>query len=898
MCRVPPGNVTFNGSATDKENNIRTYTIKEGSNVLKTGSDPSIFKSTLTLAASSYAYTFTFEAVDANGLKGSDTIIVKVNKTAATNTAPVVNAGTDKSVTITSGTTANVTFSGSATDKENNIKTYSIKNGSTVLKTGTASSVFASTLALAAGSHTLTFEAVDAGNLVGRDTVVVNVSPAAATNTAPVVNAGTDKTVALPQGLATVNVVFSGTATDRENNIRTYNIKEGSLTLKTGTSSSVFASSIALVIGTHTLVFEAIDAGNLVGRDTIVVTVTAAAQTNTAPVVSAGSDISVTASNNVGTITLAGSASDAQNNITSYSVKQGSTVLKSGTTASIFQSALSFAPGSYVLTLEAKDAGGLVGSDSVNVTVNQPATTPNPGYTVNAGPDIIQDVNDLGNFTNKITLKGSASGTVARLIWRVNGVVVRDSTDPSHLTHSTYITQGRHLVTLDVFDGKGAQANDSLWVEVKPILGGAKAVAAAGGVRIITDVDGDGKQGVRMVGSVVSNLSGLTYKWVLRGQVLKSSTNKSVLTDVIDLPLGSHNVLLQVFDSSNVKIAEDNAKIEISGAVVDSPAFPVIPANFNVNDYLTPTWGDGPSHWKDQASMRFHCKPSHLLYDDPILFPGQKGKSHLHLFFGNKVADANSTYESLRKNGVSSCHGGPLNRSAYWMPAMVNENGKVILPDAINIYYKTQPGAPKIPRGLRLIFGADASKSLAENKDTYAWKCSSGSTKHQTIPEVNCPPTTSDLNNQIMVEVPMPHCWDGKQFDSKDHRSHVVHGVQDGWGASTCPASHPVIIPSFTLIAAFSHTGYAEYSKWRLSSDHIQNPDGSVTKKEPGSTMHADWFGAWDDGIMKKWLDGCINNFASCSGGNLDSTHMMKWDPNWSWSTNPRIVDPPAKPLP
>jgi len=41
------------------------------------------------------------------------------------------------------------------------------------------------------------------------------------------------------------------------------------------------------------------------------------------------------------------------------------------------------------------------------------------------------------------------------------------------------------------------------------------------------------------------------------------------------------------------------------------------------------------------------CPYSHSLPDDPIVFPGQPGASHLHDFFGNKSVNAFSTFETM-----------------------------------------------------------------------------------------------------------------------------------------------------------------------------------------------------------------------------------------------------------
>ena len=92
----------------------------------------------------------------------------------------------------------------------------------------------------------------------------------------------------------------------------------------------------------------------------------------------------------------------------------------------------------------------------------------------------------------------------------------------------------------------------------------------------------------------------------------------------------------------------------------------MVPSNFDVNSELVASWGSGaipPSASPDVVgAFRFICNAGQLLKDDPIVYPGQPGKSHLHQFYGNTGANANSTYASLRGAGSSTCMS-PLNRS-------------------------------------------------------------------------------------------------------------------------------------------------------------------------------------------------------------------------------------------
>jgi hypothetical protein len=148
--------------------------------------------------------------------------------------------------------------------------------------------------------------------------------------------------------------------------------------------------------------------------------------------------------------------------------------------------------------------------------------------------------------------------------------------------------------------------------------------------------------------------------------------------------------------------------------------------------------------------------------------------------------------------------------------------------------------------------------------------------------------------------IPAPACWDGVNLDSSDHRSHLVNMYDPHTdGLTYCPITHPYIIPGYKILANFTvdqdlyadtnsdGTWAGTYNGWHLSSDvtnHI----------EPGRTVHADWYGAWDENAMRAWEDNCIDKHLNCSAGNLGNGTMLKRAANWSWSANPRLVDPPA----
>ena len=274
-----------------------------------------------------------------------------------------------------------------------------------------------------------------------------------------------------------------------------------------------------------------------------------------------------------------------------------------------------------------------------------------------------------------------------------------------------------------------------------------------------------------------------------------------------------------------------------------------VASGINVASYLTSAWVQNPS--SGYPAFRTFCEFSHLGYNDPVVLPGQNNASHLHVFFGNRNVNASSTYQSLRTSGDSTCEGGPLNRTAYWMPALFDGNNNVVVPSDIELYYKAENAADptrlqEFPNGLRMVAGG------TNVGQAYGWACGDASTALKTIPECG--------GQRLIATVRFPYCWDGKNLDSADHRSHMAYGVNNTWGP--CPASHPVHLPEITeLFHWYNASGSAS---WYLASDRA----GMLTPAPNGSTLHADWFGAWEDSIETQWVS-CLRQTRNLSNGNL-----------------------------
>ena len=319
--------------------------------------------------------------------------------------------------------------------------------------------------------------------------------------------------------------------------------------------------------------------------------------------------------------------------------------------------------------------------------------------------------------------------------------------------------------------------------------------------------------------------------------------------------------------------------------------------NFDTSSWLEP--GEAPHASPDPVgAFRFTCMAGQLAKDDPIVYPGQPGKSHLHQFFGNTGTNANSTYQSLRTSGGSTCTRSTdtsPQRSAYWMPAMLDGVGNAVKPDWVNTYYKRRPASDpncavtsdpsvigkcvEMPNGLRFILGYNMANGVGgptDKNSTDYWMmgfdCMNRDVGNQvsytgvqhTIADIlatgKCP-----VGSWLRAFVTFPTCWDGKNLDVADHRSHVAWGTPQG-----CPGDHPYNIPEIAIQAFFTTDANFLAGKWHLSSDEMM--PGTVA----GSTLHMDYWEAWSRSMKDLWNTNCIDGHLTCSNGNVGDGREIK----------------------
>jgi hypothetical protein len=250
------------------------------------------------------------------------------------------------------------------------------------------------------------------------------------------------------------------------------------------------------------------------------------------------------------------------------------------------------------------------------------------------------------------------------------------------------------------------------------------------------------------------------------------------------------------------------------------------------------------------ANFVVSCGFSHQKQVDPIAnykplgTPEAQTKSeHLHDFFGNRTTDYYSTYDTLLK-GATTCNK-PEDKAAYWLPTVswTSNRGKTTTLKASQTFFyyraglKTPLDVKPFPAGLKVI--------TVQGKKV-EWRCQGGTWSPT-------PPTRCGDNATLVVRIFFPDCLqvdankqpltdtDPNDPNAIQHRSHMVEAT-----SAKCPLDHPYPVPRLQTNFLFKNTALTTRGQPTLSSG-------------PYSTMHVDFFNAWDQPKLEDLVARCIN---------------------------------------
>ncbi len=224
------------------------------------------------------------------------------------------------------------------------------------------------------------------------------------------------------------------------------------------------------------------------------------------------------------------------------------------------------------------------------------------------------------------------------------------------------------------------------------------------------------------------------------------------------------------------------------------------------------------------------------------MLPNLPGASHMHSFFGNDSTDAHSDLASLEKAGTSCAPRTDL--SSYWVPTLY-DGTKEVEPTGTTFYYLGEGVRDDVirtikpfPRGLRIVAG-NAKATGPDDNTISRWSCLHHGEVNPSHDFVNCP-----AGSMMESYLDFPQCWNGRDLDSADHKSHMAYPV-----GGACPSTHPVPVPKLRQVLRYPVNG--DPARFRLASGR-------------GYTMHGDFFNVWPEAEMAQRVRDCINAIIKC----------------------------------
>ncbi|MEV7612526.1 DUF1996 domain-containing protein [Streptomyces sp. NPDC089799] len=250
----------------------------------------------------------------------------------------------------------------------------------------------------------------------------------------------------------------------------------------------------------------------------------------------------------------------------------------------------------------------------------------------------------------------------------------------------------------------------------------------------------------------------------------------------------------------------------------------------------------------------------HFNPDNVIVAPGvSNGAHHMHDYVGNRTTDAFSTNNSLAASGTTCTNG---DQSTYYWPVLRLRDGRaerdaqapgggqdgnvgtILRPKQVTIEFKGSPVSKvtAMPRFLRIITGDAKAFTNGTANANASWSCT-GFENRQLKDKYPLCPKGSDVVRTFNFQ----SCWDGRNIDSANHRTHVAFANRDGSckpGFRAVPQLVQRIVYSVPPGSRFAVDSFPE---------QLHKP----------VTDHGDFINVMSEGLMGRAVR-CINGGRAC----------------------------------
>ncbi|WP_030664095.1 DUF1996 domain-containing protein [Streptomyces rimosus] len=263
------------------------------------------------------------------------------------------------------------------------------------------------------------------------------------------------------------------------------------------------------------------------------------------------------------------------------------------------------------------------------------------------------------------------------------------------------------------------------------------------------------------------------------------------------------------------------------------------------------------------GSFRSECGRNENRHNNPdnlIVAPGvSNGAHHMHDYVGNLATDAFSSDRKLAGAGTTCGNG---DRSTYYWPVLrLRDNGRerdadapgggqdgnvgtILRPAKVALEFDAT-GAGKVtamPPFLRNLTGDAKALTNGPANANASWSCTGFENRQLKNKYPVCP-----RGSDVVRSLAFPSCWDGRNIDSANHRTHVV--FPDGNGR--CRDGFRAI-PRLVQRLTYAVPPNARYAVDSFP-DQLHNP----------VTDHGDFINVMPQQLMRTAVD-CINSGRDC----------------------------------
>lgn len=286
--------------------------------------------------------------------------------------------------------------------------------------------------------------------------------------------------------------------------------------------------------------------------------------------------------------------------------------------------------------------------------------------------------------------------------------------------------------------------------------------------------------------------------------------------------------------------------------------------------------------------------------DNLIAAPGVgNGAHHFHDYVGNQANDAFASDEDLAAADTSCAD--QRDKSSYYWPVLRLQNGtaeqdarspgggiegnagEIVTPAEVTLTFEgnERGKVTEMPRLLRIITGDAKAFVNGDTNANASWSCT-GFEDRQLKDQYPLCPSGSDVVRTFTFQ----SCWDGRNIDSANHRTHMAFAAADG----SCPEGfRPVPRLVQRVVYDVAAPSLADGGR----TVPLFAVDSFPEQLHKPVTDHSDFINVFDEDLMREMVE-CINSGRECGGDTPPGSRPGEGEEQPGGNDGGQTAEPPA----